>query len=344
MRFSFEVLLNVSLEICLTHLGGGGAHGRDMAPWVEKDIRILAETYRVRPLHFRATLNTPGLAVSLLRARASLNWFAWDNALWAVRLGKVLQVPSVVMVGGFDSANEPGLAYGAAQTSEGRRKLGKILRGADRVFAVSEHTKNEAISTVDRAEVEVLYHGFDSADFPPGPPASQRHVVCTVGDVTKANLRKKGLADVVEMARYLEDVPVVIAGRIDAGTEGFVSSAPSNVRFLNYVSQKTLLELYCSSRVYLQLSRHESFGCAVAEAMLCRCTPVVTQAGALPEVVGATGQYVTVDDYPGIAETVQKAFETGNAADAARGRVISMFSIQNRRKVLLDCFKEICGT
>lgn len=335
---------NVSLEICLTHLGGGGARGTDMAPWVKKDIRILTEVYRVRPLHFRAALNAPGLAVSLLRARASFNWFAWDNALWAVRFGKALKVPSVVVVGGFDSANQPAFGYGAAQTSEGRRRLEKILQGANRVFAVSEFTKNEAISTAPEVEVDVLYHGFDTADFPPGPPGSQRRVVCTVGDVTKGNLRKKGLADVVEMARYLEDVPVVIAGRIEPGTESFVSSAPDNVRFLNYISQETLLELYCSSRVYLQLSRHESFGCAVAEAMLCRCIPVVTRAGALPEVVGNTGHYVGLDDPRGIAETVRKVFEIPNAADAARGRVVSKFAIQHRRKVLLECFKEICGT
>ena len=45
--------------------------------------------------------------------------------------------------------------------------------------------------------------------------------------------------------------------------------------------------------VYAQLSFHEGFGCTVAEAMLCKCIPIVTMMGSLPEVVGEFGYKIS---------------------------------------------------
>jgi glycosyltransferase involved in cell wall biosynthesis len=50
------------------------------------------------------------------------------------------------------------------------------------------------------------------------------------------------------------------------------------------------------ARFYCQLSRREGFGVAVAEAMACKCVPMVSDSGALPEVVRQCGVIVPNDD------------------------------------------------
>ena len=62
-----------------------------------------------------------------------------------------------------------------------------------------------------------------------------------------------------------------------------------NVEYTGQVSDEELAAWYARSSVYVQASRHEAFGMSLAEAMLGGCIPVVSQAGALPEVVGDVG-------------------------------------------------------
>ena len=61
------------------------------------------------------------------------------------------------------------------------------------------------------------------------------------------------------------------------------------MRLTGYLSDDELDALFRSAAVYVQASLHEGFGLSLAEAMLAGAVPVVTAAGALPEVVGDTG-------------------------------------------------------
>ena len=67
------------------------------------------------------------------------------------------------------------------------------------------------------------------------------------------------------------------------------SISPSNIYYLGFVDKKELEKYYEESKIYLQLSRHEAFGVSVVEAMRYGCIPVVSNAFALPEVVGNNG-------------------------------------------------------
>ena len=79
----------------------------------------------------------------------------------------------------------------------------------------------------------------------------------------------------------------------------------------------------------------------VAEAMLAGCIPVVTAAGALPEVVGDAG--VVVGPEPeAIAEGVRRAVEpVPEARAAARERIVTRFPLRVRRDGLLGLVDEL---
>lgn len=109
---------------------------------------------------------------------------------------------------------------------------------------------------------------------------------------------------------------------------------PGNVECTGYLDGQSLLEWYQRAKVYCQLSRYESFGVALAEAMSCCCVPVVTREGALPEVVGDTGFYVPYGDVKATASAIREALQSDKGR-LARQRVIEKFSVVEREKKLL---------
>ena len=121
----------------------------------------------------------------------------------------------------------------------------------------------------------------------------------------------------------------------DGAADELRALAPPNVQLTNRLSDEELDDLFRRASVYVQASRHEGFGMGVAEAMLAGCIPVVTDAGALPEVVGDAG--VVVGPEPeAIAEGVQRALGLGpEARAAARERIATRFPLQVRRDGLL---------
>jgi len=99
--------------------------------------------------------------------------------------------------------------------------------------------------------------------------------------------------------------------------------------------------LYAGSAVYVQASRHEGFGMTVAEAMLAGCVPVVTSAGALPEVVGDIGVIVESPDPADVAAGVSEALAAPDEERArARQRVLDRFPLEVRRRGLLGLVDE----
>ncbi|MDE3025553.1 MAG: glycosyltransferase, partial [Acidobacteriota bacterium] len=142
-------------------------------------------------------------------------------------------------------------------------------------------------------------------------------------------------------AAHVPEVNFVVAGRIigDAGAE-LERIATGNVRLTGWLEDEQLEALLRHARVYVQASRHEGFGVAVAEAMLAGCVPVVTRAGALPEVVGDTGVLLDDADPRTVALGVREALHLSTAEDARR-RVRKRFGVAQRREGLLALLDEL---
>ena len=69
--------------------------------------------------------------------------------------------------------------------------------------------------------------------------------------------------------------------------------------------------------------------------MLCGALPVITSAGAMPEVVGDTGVVVASQDPDEIAAGIHRALAMGpSAGRRARERVLELFTIDRRRKLI----------
>jgi glycosyltransferase involved in cell wall biosynthesis len=78
--------------------------------------------------------------------------------------------------------------------------------------------------------------------------------------------------------------------------------------------------------------------------MLAGCVPVVTRAGALPEVVGPCGEYVDSTEPHDIGQAIQTALTYPEAARAKiRQRILDEFPLEKRRRALEQIVTELAA-
>lgn len=271
-------------------------------------------------------------ARTALQADALVVWFAGPHAVPAILVARMLRRrPVLAIVGGVDTANLPEIGYGF-QRGGWRKPVSRwVMRRADGLMVNSDFARAELKANVGLDAVRV-HHGIPDpfGELPAGP---RDRMALTVGVVDRRNLDRKGIRDFVRAAAELPDVEFVVAGRhaADGAVQDLRAIATRNVRFTGFVSDAELDDLYRRASVYVQASQHEGFGMSVAEAMLAGAIPVVSPAGALPEVVGDAG-VVTGD----VAAGIRRALEMPQSARAAaRARVLAEFPVSMRREGLL---------
>ncbi len=269
-----------------------------------------------------------------LWADVTFSWFADTHAFLAVLFSMMLRKKSVVVASGYSVADMPEIKYGAMRGWISSRVVKFTLRHATKVLAVSKFNMKEISRYVGSEKVRMVYHSVDREKFKPGGE-KQNNLVITTGGVMKSNLTRKGIETFVKSGRFLSEVDFVLIGRsTDDSLEYLKSIATPNVKFTDYIPLDKLIDYYQRAKVYVQVSAHEAFGIALAEAMLCECVPVVTDTTALPEVVGDTGFYVPYADPEATAKAISKALNCSKGAEA-RERIRRMFPPEKRERELI---------
>jgi glycosyltransferase involved in cell wall biosynthesis len=311
--------------------------------FVRQDFEILSRPFQVEKLNYREPLDVFRIAVSIWRSDISFTWFASGHSFLAVLLSKMMGKKSIVVAGGYDVAFAPEISYGQYTLGWHKRKYADFaLKNADLVLAVSEFTKAEATARAKPKKIEVIYNAIDVARFKPADGkevGTREDLVLTVASGLKNVIRLKGLDIFVEAAAYIPEVKFLVLGLSNDDRETLKGMQSSeNVEFRGYVDQEELITYYQKAKIYCQLSYRESFGVALAEAMACGCVPVVTDRGALPEVVGEAGFYAPYGDIESTVSAIKKAL-SANDGNRARARIEERFSQRTRESRLLYAIK-----
>jgi glycosyltransferase involved in cell wall biosynthesis len=268
-------------------------------------------------------------------------WFASMHSLLPALAGRVLGRPVVMVVGGYDTANLPQIAYGHQRGGLKKYVARAAMALATRLIANSWYTAVEAAreAGMPAEKITVVYHGIalpmnghrDGRDV-----ARQTDLVLTVGNVDRPNLQRKGLEPFVQAAALLPHLRFVLVGEwLDGAIDDLRAIAPPNVTFTGRLCDAELHDLFGRAAVYVQASAHEGFGMALAEAMAAGCAPVVTRAGALPEVVGDAGVYAASADPAALATAIEHALAAGAPlGEAARARTAQSFTLDRRARGL----------
>lgn len=307
-----------------------------LASFVRIDRDLLAEKYDVREWFQRGrAVNVFALRRAVAECDLVFGWFASWHTFFPILIAQQQRKPSILVVGGYDSANLPEIRYGNLRGGFKAWLTRATMQRATALITNSQFTRNEVIENarVQPERVTAIYHGLDAT---PAPNLPKKDLVVTVGNVDRANLERKGLNAFVRAAADLPNVPFVVVGtwRDDAIAE-LKKIASSNVEFTGWVETERLENYLARARVYAQPSRHEGFGMAVAEAMLYQCIPVITRAGALPELVGDSGVYAESHAPRAIADAIQHALTLdAHWGHCARARIIQEFPMNARREKL----------
>jgi len=308
---------------------------------MQVDRRCLEARFEVEHLVYPGSITLPFFWRSL-RAVARNDvvyvFFASEHALvpalasWAMRRRLVL-IPA-----GYDYANVPERQYGLA--ARGRGWLPRLVgRLCDVALPISRQTECEFLELVPSAAPRTWlgYLAVDPDEW--SDPAVERDLdtVVTLGYIDEEAWSRKGIDRFVEAARTDPGRRYVLAGRITPEISRRIDRiAPPNLERPGRLSSDDLRRLFWSAGVYAQLSWHETFGVAMAEAMLAGCVPVLGQSPALHEVAG--GWAVTVEPGEADVSAIARAAELAATIDrhAMREDIARRFSLAQREQRLAD--------
>ena len=197
------------------------------------------------------------------------------------------------------------------------------------VIGVSDWITNEARKSFlkDAYLIKTIYNGIDLDTFKPMDTAELRKelnledkfIILSVAAIWG---NAKGLNGFLKLAERLQkqykkslrdgkkekECIILLVGNV-----GAVSNIPSNVIMVPATdSAAALASFYSTADVYVSLSREESFGKTVAEALACGTPAIAFHTTALPELVGeGCGHLVMNNSLNGVYECIQQIRKIG---------------------------------
>jgi glycosyltransferase involved in cell wall biosynthesis len=323
-----------------------------LSTFSSNDLKILRNHFHVRSL-IATTFLVPEkgrdwlvffrLIKGLLWTDVVYAWWVDLNAFFIVLFCKVFRKKCVFVVGGYEVAYLPKVNYGTLLNFTGRLEVKYVLKYANKILAVSKFSKKEITQFVVPREITLVYNGIDTKEF--YPAIQKENMVLTVASrISQDTVENKRLDIFLRASKYLPNTKFVLVGKNTRKCiENLKKIGSPNVEFTGYLDYSSLLDYYQKAKVYCQLSAHESFGVALAEAMCCECIPVVARRAALPEIVDDTGFYVPYNDIKATINAIRKAL-TSSKGLKARERIEKYFSFKEREnrliKEILDLVKK----
>jgi glycosyltransferase involved in cell wall biosynthesis len=183
--------------------------------------------------------------------------------------------------------------------------VGRSIRQTDVICVPSESTRYGVISYLGTAvkEAEVIRWGIEDHYSPRDPVAAAGRIaekygasldyLCSVGTVSP----RKNLVTLVEAVKILHDDHQCKVQLLIAGAKGWKNSSlykqlgasgltEKEVRFLGYVPEEDMPDLYAGASVFVFPSLYEGFGFPVLEAMACGAPVVASNVSSIPGVAG----------------------------------------------------------
>jgi glycosyltransferase involved in cell wall biosynthesis len=316
------------------------------SPFMDQDEAILRKHYDVRTLdmhripggRFYALRFISRLKRGLLWADVSVSWFADKHAYAASRLAHIFGVRTIVIVGGYEPAKEPEIGYGGLLDPASERIVRKAVYGSDLVLAVSEFTKGEIERNLGFKDARVLHNCVRDGLADPSVPKEQ--IVLMVASALSKTRRLKGLDCFAKVSSLVPGARFVLVGRTDEATARELKTLGPRLEVVGELPYWEMVSWMRRAKVCCQLSYRESFGVAIAEAMACGCVPVVTRAGALPEIVGGAGHSVAYGDVEGTTAAVKVALSGDGKVAMERAK---MFPSERRERGLVNAIDSVLG-
>jgi glycosyltransferase involved in cell wall biosynthesis len=246
----------------------------------------------------------------------------------------------------------------------------RVLRGAARIFAVSNFTKIEVekLFGIPAGRIEVVYNAIDERFLHGHASAAERQLIAERYQVTYPFLLYAGrisphknvvrmieafsaLKTELEKDRAFPDLKLIIIGDDVSGNPDLRrtvirSGVQNDVRFLGFVPIEVLRTFYDAAKIFVFPSLYEGFGLPPLEAMA-HGTPVVTSnASSLPEVVGHAAVLVHPENVFEIMRALHRVLLDQPLREKMKERSYrqaAKFSWETSVRRILDAYHEVAG-
>lgn len=231
---------------------------------------------------------------------------------------------------------------------------GFMIKHADRIIANSKWTLNVTLpENYGKKNCEVIYNGIDLKKYKPTTSNLKEKLGCEYASVTVSRLiPQKGLSYLIRALEYIDsDFKAVIVGK---GPEkkklerlADELEVKDKVYFAGYVPEEQMVKYYSGADFSVLPSLYEPFGIVLLESMACEIPPIVSNACAMPEVVGKAGLLSKPQDEKDLAEQMNRLIGDERLRDKlgkeGRKRCEKMFSWDVIGEQFEDSYKNYLG-
>ena len=204
--------------------------------------------------------------------------------------------------------------HAAGNLQADRNFAERMLKRVDRLIAVSENTRQDAIRILKLApeKIEVIHSGVPEVFFGARAKPAERPYALFVGTIEpRKNLDT--LLDAWQSTRLRDDFDLLIAGPVGWSADKTMArlrAGVPGVRYLGYVSEHELPGLTAGAAVFVYPSLYEGFGFPVAQAMAAGVPVITSNTSCLPEIAGESALFVDPRSPADIAVALQKVLSS----------------------------------
>jgi glycosyltransferase involved in cell wall biosynthesis len=244
----------------------------------------------------------------------------------------------------------------------------RVLRGATRIFAVSNFTKSEMekLFGIPGERIEVVYNAIDDRFLHGHASAADRELIVQRYQVTYPFLLYAGkisphknvvrmieafsaLKTRLEKDGELPDLKLIIIGDDLSGNPDLRrtvvrSGVHNDVRFLGFVPIEVLRIFYDMAKIFVFPSLYEGFGLPPLEAMAHGTPVVASNVSSLPEVVGNAAVLVNPENVFEIMRALHRVLLDQPLRERMKERSYQQaarFSWEKSVRRMIDVYREI---
>lgn len=281
--------------------------GNMKSPFMRQDFELLSEDNNVishdLSIHtsynfeiIKYSFNVIKLWKNILNTDIIWIWAALPHAIPFILLTKIFHKPVIVNIGGWEVYNAPDINYGNQLSPINGAITRWIIRNATHCIVPSPPYREIVKKLEPKATISIIPNWVDSKLCDEILPEKKNLIITTM--CSPDTQLSKGIATFEQVSKTI----------------------PYEMKVIKRVPRAEYIQLLKTAKVYCQLSRVESFGISLLEAMAYGCVPVITDRDALPWVSGNSGIVVPYGNVELTRRAILKALKMNNqmARDQAR--------------------------
>lgn len=278
----------------------------------------------------------------------------WTYALWPVLVSRILRKPCFI-TGTFNFRFPEGF--------EGKDYFRRpcwqriLIRNATRMCTLNlfvNQLELESCSKYFRLKNKCYFPHTIHDDYLQGPAKLRGKTLLNITWSGKENLIRKGLPELLNAVWLLKndevEIKLILAGHEGDGVDYLFKlidqlGISDNVHYLGQITRQDKIDLLRTCEIYVQPSHYEGFGVAMAEAMGCGACVITCDVGAVRNVVGDSGIYVSPGSPEELARAIKKVFYDKNLRHKLQKgtyqRAYNRFRNDNKLERLKNYFSDV---